>query len=124
MTKAIKSQLAQYFAAGKALAPGDRQRPLLIAMITDGLPDRPMALKETIIAATKQMNEPDQLAITFLQVGSDAKATRYLQELDECLVSRSAAHDIVKSKPFAEINQVGLVSALLQSLSPAKVASK
>lgn len=123
MTKAIKSQLAQYFAARKALAPGDRQRPLLIAMITDGLPDRPMALKETIIDATKQMNDADQLAITFLQVGSDAKATKYLQELDECLVSHRAAHDIVKSKTFAEVNQVGLVSALLQSLSPPKVAS-
>ena len=124
MNRAIKSELGQYFAARKALNSGGTLRPLLIAMITDGLPDRPLALKETIIEATKQMTDSDEIAITFLQVGTDLKATNYLQELDECLVARKAVHDIVKSKTFAQINRSGLVSALLQCVSPTEVAVK
>lgn len=123
-TRAIKSQLNQYFAARKALQPGQTMRPLLIAMITDGSPDRPLSLKETIIEATKQMNDSNEVAITFLQVGSDAKATRYLQELDDCLVSHKARFDIVKTKTFAQLSQTGLVNALLQSVSPTELASK
>lgn len=124
MNRAIKSELGQYFAARKALKSGGTLRPLLIAMITDGLPDRPLALKETIVEATKQMTESDEIAITFLQVGTDLKATKYLQELDECLVARKAVHDIVKSKTFEQINRAGLVGALLQSVSPTEVAIK
>ncbi|MFA7336930.1 MAG: hypothetical protein WC028_09120 [Candidatus Obscuribacterales bacterium] len=127
MNRAIKSELGQYFAARKALnslKSGGTLRPLLIAMITDGLPDRPLALKETIIEATKQMTESDEIAITFLQVGTDLKATKYLQELDECLVARKAVHDIVKSKTFEQINRSGLISALLQSVGPTEVAVK
>lgn len=127
MNRAIKSELGQYFAARKSLTSlksGGTSRPILIAMITDGLPDRPLALKETIIEATKQMTESDQIAITFLQVGTDLKATRYLQELDECLVGRKAVHDIVTTKTFEQINRSGLVSALLQSVSPTEVAVK
>ncbi len=130
MNRAIKSELGQYFTARKALSSLNpinsrgTSRPILIAMITDGLPDRPLALKETIIEATKQMTESDQIAITFLQVGTDLKATKYLQELDECLVGRKAVHDIVTTKTFEQLNRSGLVSALMQSVSPPEVAVK
>ncbi|CAN5390748.1 hypothetical protein BH11CYA1_BH11CYA1_43880 [soil metagenome] len=123
-TRAIKSQLSQYFAARKALKPGETMRPLLIAMITDGCPDRPQSLRDTIVEASKQLNDSNEVAITFLQVGSDAKATRYLQDLDECLVSRKARYDIVTSKSFAQVNQTGLVNALLESVSPTEVAAR
>ncbi len=131
MTRAIKSELGQYFSARKALSSlkssqksDGTVRPLLIAMITDGLPDRPLALKETIIEATKQMTDSDEIAITFLQVGTDLKAIKYLQELDECLVGHKAAHDIVTTKTFAQINRSGLVGALLHSISATEVAAK
>jgi len=114
-TRAIKSQLDQYFASRKA----DRKstRPLLIAMITDGLPDKPQSLQEAIVDATQKMDDAKEIAITFLQVGTDQKATRYLQELDECLISRKARYDVVTTKTYEQLNADGLTKALLQSVS-------
>ncbi len=119
-TRAIKSQLSQYFASRKA---DKTTRPLLIAMITDGLPDRPQSLSDVIVQATQQMEDPKEIAITFLQVGIDSKATKYLQELDECLISRKARYDIVTTKTYDQLSG-GLASALLQSVSPDTVAVK
>ncbi len=120
ITRAIKSQLNQYFASRKA---DKNTRPLLIAMITDGLPDRPQSLSNAIVQATQQMDDPKEIAITFLQVGTDVKATRYLQELDECLISRNARYDIVTTKTYDQLSG-GLADALLQSVIPETVAFK
>jgi hypothetical protein len=118
-TRAIKKQLDSFFAARSS----GTARPLLVAMITDGCPDKPQSLRDTLIEATRKLDNPSDLAITFLQVGSDPVAKKYLEELDECLVSRKAKYDIVSSKPFAELNQMGLVQALLQSVSEEHVAT-
>ncbi len=82
---ALRSQLRAYFAARDQNK--DAVRPLLVAMITDGCPDDPLALRQTIIDATNKMQNPNEIAITFLQVGVDPKAlSKYLRELDDCLV--------------------------------------
>jgi len=110
---ALKSQLRAYFAAREQ---NENVKPLLVAMITDGCPDDPLGLRQTIIDATKRMHSPDEIAITFLQVGVDPKATRYLRELDNDLVKARARYDIVTSKSFDQLDKSGLALALLDAV--------
>jgi uncharacterized protein YegL len=110
---ALRSQLRAYF---EAREQNKNVKPLLVAMITDGCPDDPLALRQTIINATNQMQNPNEIAITFLQVGIDPKATKYLRELDDCLVGNKARYDIVTTKSFDQVNKSGLALALLDAV--------
>jgi hypothetical protein len=110
---ALRSQLRAYFAARDQ---NEKVKPLLLAMITDGCPDDPYALRQTIIDATHRMKNPNEIAITFLQVGVDPKATQYLRELDNDLVRAKASYDIVTSKSFDQLNKSGLALALLDAV--------
>lgn len=116
-TKALRSQLHAYFAARDSAAGSQKPRPLLVAMITDGCPDEPMLLRQTIIDATKKMHSADEIAITFLQVGVDPSATKYLRELDDCLVGDKARFDIVSARSFEQLNRSGLSMALLDAVN-------
>jgi hypothetical protein len=85
------------------------------------------------------MHNADEIAITFLQVGVDPKASKYLRELDNDLVGASttggvarkigsnssasniaglneARYDIVTSKTFDQVNKSGLALALLDAV--------
>jgi hypothetical protein len=62
------------------------------------------------------MKNPNEISITFLQVGVDPKATRYLRELDNDLVRGRASYDIVTSKSFDQLNKSGLALALLDAV--------
>ena len=113
--EALRIQLKEYFA--KRDHNKEAVRPLLVAFITDGAPDDPFGLRQTIIDATKKMQNQDEVAITFLQVGIDPKASRYLHELDSDLVkSSSAKYDIVTTKSFNQVNESGLAVALLDAV--------
>jgi hypothetical protein len=134
-TAALRSQLRGYFAARDR--KNGEVRPLLVAIITDGSPDDPNSLRQTVIDATKKMHNPSEIAITFLQVGVDPKASRYLRELDHDLVGadstgtnsgvphkrgnsiaalNEARYDIVTSKTFDQVNKSGLALALLDAV--------
>jgi hypothetical protein len=110
---ALKSQLDSYFANR---VPG-RSRPVVVAVITDGLPSNARALKKAIIDATRTMNSPDEVAITFLQVGKDRKGVNLVHELDDDLVRQGAIYDIVDSKDFGELMQIGLGRALADAIT-------
>ncbi|MBC7999848.1 MAG: hypothetical protein IAF58_17975, partial [Leptolyngbya sp.] len=60
---ALKRQFDDFF---KAQQMGATQ-PLVIAVVTDGAPDTPRALKDLIVGATQKMTSPDQISIVFLQ---------------------------------------------------------
>ncbi len=47
------------------------QKPLAIAIVSDGDPNDEDKVAEVIKEATWQMRSPDQISITFLQVGHD-----------------------------------------------------
>jgi hypothetical protein len=110
---AVKAQLDWYF-QNKASRP---TRPVVIAVITDGLPNNARALKKAIIDATRQMERPDEVAITFLQIGRDRHGVSLVHELDDDLVRQGAVYDIVDSKDYGELLQVGLGKALADAIS-------
>lgn len=102
-------------------------KPLLIAVITDGLPNWPggqdkaeQEVRNVIIDATKKMTNPDEITVTFLGVGNAMDGDYFLRELDEDIVNHGAAYDIVDTKPFAELQAIGLKRALVDALVESK----
>lgn len=71
------------------------KKPVAIVVATDGAANDKEAVIETIVNATKRINDRKDLGILFVQVGSDPAASRFLEEIDNELKPRGAAHDIV-----------------------------
>ena len=70
-------------------------KPLSILVITDGMPDEPAEVSELIKQTANNMNNPDDIFVTIVQVGDDSKANEYLNELDEGLEKIGCKYDIV-----------------------------
>ncbi|MCA9803566.1 MAG: VWA domain-containing protein [Cyanobacteria bacterium HKST-UBA02] len=109
VTRALKEQIDRAFVRGFS-------RPLVIAVITDGAPSNARSLRELICQTTLKLASPDQLKITFLQVGSESQGNRLLPELDSNLLREGARFDIVDSKSFAELSSRGLAAALVDAV--------
>ncbi len=71
---ALKRQLDDYF---RAQSMGNTE-PLVLAVVTDGDPDSPRALKELIVQATHRMTSPDQISITFCKSATTQKVATCL----------------------------------------------
>lgn len=83
----------------------DATKPINIICITDGVPTDD--LESQLIKAAKKLDALDapawQVGVQFFQVGSDRKATEYLQELDDDLpeIARDKnLRDMVDTVPF------------------------
>jgi uncharacterized protein with von Willebrand factor type A (vWA) domain len=107
--KALKHVLDGYFG-------GSKEKPVLIICITDGEPTDEKALVNVIIDATKKMDADEQVGITFLQVGKDADAQKFLKRLDDNLVTEGAKFDIVDTKTFEEIEEMPMAEVLMQAI--------
>ena len=117
---ALKHQLDDYF---RSVSMGNTQ-PLVIAVVTDGDPDSPRALKDLIINATQKMTSPDQISISFLQVGNDSKGGNLLEELDNELTMKGASYDIVTVSPFRQVMARGLARSLVSAVQSGPVARR
>ncbi len=65
-----------------------------ILVITDGEPDDRKAVMKVIIETSRRMDRDEELAISFIQVGKDPHATRFLKVLDDEMQSAGAKFDI------------------------------
>ncbi len=117
---ALKRQLDDYF---RAQSMGNTE-PLVLAVVTDGDPDSPRALKELIVQATHRMTSPDQISITFLQVGNDSKGGNLLDELDHGLTMEGAGYDIVSVTPFRQVLSRGLAKSLVMAVQNPPMARR
>lgn len=120
VSRVLSHHLDEYFAHRDA---GEKTKPLLLAMITDGAPEDGMKTKEAIIRATKNMKRSDEILIAILQVGNDRRAPKFLADLDDELVNQNAKYDIVEVKSFAEIKKQGLARVLANLVTRDHVAS-
>lgn len=92
--KVLDHVLNNYFANG-------RKKPILVFVITDGGANDQNAVARVIANATQKMNADEEIGIQFLQIGSDPSATKFLQFLDDELVSQfKAKYDIVDTNTF------------------------
>lgn len=115
LAEPLQDRLANFF---------DRRRtgtkPMLIAVITDGVPSpryEPMLVVQTLVNATKRMHDASEVTVVFFQIGgSDEKGRRFLSELDYNLVKYGARFDIVRTVSFEHLQKVGLSQALVQNV--------
>jgi hypothetical protein len=106
---ALKNEFERYFQDRDA---GLRSRPLMIAVITDGVPDSKGAVRKVIEEATRRMVKAGEIRICFFLIGDDHSGADFVDELvDSFDANPSNIHMIVRH-PFAEVNQVGLARSL------------
>lgn len=88
-----------------------------ILVITDGEPDDRRAVMEAIIAGTQHMDRDEELAISFIQVGNDAGATKFLKALDDQLESVGAKFDICDTVTMDDMADLSLTEVLMNAIA-------
>ena len=104
---------------------GEKPKPINLIVITDGKADDPV--DEACEDVAKRLDTiraaPWQVGIQFFQVGNDAKATRYLEELDDELPKNNPGmRDIVDTQPYraktgSVINSDGILKTVLGAVN-------
>lgn len=110
----LQDAFEDYFqrkASGKTKANGDT-----ILVVTDGEPDDRKAVMRAIVEASRQMDKDEELAISFIQVGTDTDATRFLKILDDDLQSAGAKFDIVDTITMDDMEDFTLTEVLLNAI--------
>ncbi len=87
-----------------------------ILIVTDGEPDDRRAVMETVIRATQQMDRDEELALSFIQVGSDDGATRFLKSLDNDMTSVGAKFDICDTITMDDMADGSLADVLMSAI--------
>ncbi|MBW4446873.1 MAG: VWA domain-containing protein [Spirirestis rafaelensis WJT71-NPBG6] len=115
LASVLKDALDNYFqrkSSGQTKANGET-----ILVITDGEPDDRKAVMKVIIEASRQMDRDEELAISFIQVGKDAQATRFLKVLDDELQSAGAKFDICDTITMEDMEDMSLSEVLLNAIN-------
>ena len=87
-----------------------------IIVITDGEPDNRMGVTDVIVEASQRMERDEELAVSFIQVGSDPKVSRFLKSLDNQLQDIGAKFDIVDTVTIDDMKNMTLRDVLLNAI--------
>lgn len=85
-----------------------------ILVITDGCPNSKEEAQEAIIAAANALELDEELSISFIQIGKDKSATKYLQHLDDDLAD--AKFDIVDTITSEEAKNITFNELIARSI--------
>ena len=110
----LQDALNDYFqrkASGQTKANGDT-----ILVVTDGEPDDRKAVMRSIVEASRKMDKDEELAISFIQVGSDPDATKFLKVLDDDLQGAGAKFDIVDTVTMDDMEDFTLTEVLMNAI--------
>ncbi|MEH2357998.1 vWA domain-containing protein [Nostoc sp.] len=88
-----------------------------ILVVTDGEPDDRKAVMRVIIEASRRIERDEELAISFIQVGTDQQATRFLKVLDDELQSAGAKFDICDTITMEDMEDLSLSEVLLNAIN-------
>jgi uncharacterized protein with von Willebrand factor type A (vWA) domain len=88
-----------------------------ILVITDGEPDDRKSVMEVIIDATRKMDRDEELAISFIQVGTDQIATKFLKALDDQLEGIGAKFDICDTITIDQMSELTLAEVLMNAIA-------
>lgn len=112
---ALEDAIENYFqrkAAGEAKPNGET-----ILVITDGEPEDRKGVMRFIIETSRRLDRDDELGISLIQVGEDAKVTEYLKALDDQLLDAGAKFDIVDTITMTEMGNSSLPDVLLKAIT-------
>ncbi len=110
----LKHATDNYFqrkAAGETKPNGET-----ILVITDGEPDDRKAVMKVIIETSRRMDKDEELGISFIQVGTDPHATRFLKVLDDEMQSAGAKFDICDTITMEDMEDYSLSEVLLNAI--------
>jgi hypothetical protein len=110
MSTPLDYMLNDYMSAAHA-------NPLLVVVLTDGVPAAPHLVQKCIVDITKRMSSPDQIKIVFFEIGYDQEGQALISLLDDRLQGQGALYDIVDSNTFTQLQKVGLKQALYESFN-------
>ncbi|PLZ95880.1 hypothetical protein CEN50_20845 [Fischerella thermalis CCMEE 5268] len=88
-----------------------------ILVVTDGEPDDRKAVMKVIIEASRRMDRDEELAISFIQVGKDPHASRFLKVLDDELQTAGAKFDICDTITMDDMEDLSLSEVLLNAIN-------
>ncbi|OKH38418.1 hypothetical protein NIES2119_10315 [[Phormidium ambiguum] IAM M-71] len=111
----LEDAVKQYFqrkASGQTKVGGET-----IIVVTDGEPDDRKGVMRAIIEASRQLDKDEELAISIIQVGSDATATRFLKALDDDLQGAGAKFDICDTVTMDDMADMTLAEVLLNAIN-------
>jgi uncharacterized protein YegL len=111
----LKHATDNYFerkAAGQTKPNGET-----ILVVTDGEPDDRKAVMKVIIEASRRMDRDEELAISFIQVGADSQATKFLKILDDELQGAGAKFDICDTITIDDMEDYSLSEVLLNAIN-------
>ncbi|MBX9689370.1 MAG: VWA domain-containing protein, partial [Candidatus Obscuribacterales bacterium] len=94
-------------------------KPLLMAVITDGAPNDPQKVVDEIIHVSRKIKK-DEVKIVFFVIGDDPMSQAFLDYVHKCNREAALEFDIVSSRSFAEIRDMGLAKSLATELSACK----
>lgn len=115
---ALAAQLDDYLqrkAAGKTKPQGEA-----IFVVTDGEPNDQQKVAQVIVNTTKRLTSPDELNITFIQVGQDDKASAFLVRLDDDLEKEGAKYDIVDTITVDAMGSKNLTQVIIDAVTEHK----
>jgi len=111
----LQDALNDYFqrkTSGQTKVNGDT-----ILVVTDGEPDDRKAVMRNIVEASQKMDKDEELAISFIQVGTDPDATKFLKILDDELQGVGAKFDIVDTITMEDMEDCTLTEVLLNAIT-------
>lgn len=111
----LKSATDSYFERKAARQTKPNGETILV--ITDGEPDDRKAVMKVIIEASRRMDRDEELAISFIQVGSDQQATKFLKVLDDELQGAGAKFDICDTITIDDMEDLSLSEVLLNAIT-------
>jgi Mg-chelatase subunit ChlD len=94
-----------------------KQNGELVLVITDGEPDDRKAVMKVIIEASRRMDRDEELGISFIQVGTDPQATRFLKVLDDELQNAGAKFDICDTVTMDDMEDMSLAEVLMNAIN-------
>lgn len=124
-TPAVAGSKGGFLGMGKKEAvpsvPGDPStKPIIIVVVTDGVPNSESSLVRLIVDATKRLTAEglnrDALGISFIQTGRDKNATRFLERLDDNLTEEGATMDIVNCLTIEDVEGLSTKQILERAL--------
>ncbi len=89
----------------------------IILVVTDGEPDEKESVIEAIVKLSKTVTSQMEVAISFIQVGTDENATAFLKALDNDLVAAGASHDIVDTISLEDMEEFSLTQIFAKAFT-------
>lgn len=114
LASVLKDAFNSYFqrkAGGQANPNGET-----ILVVTDGEPDDRRSVMEVVVEATRRMDRDEELAVSFIQVGTDGGATQFLKALDDQLQGVGAKFDICDTITLDDMADMSLAEVLMSAI--------